>query len=118
MTGQFRRLGVRSLHIPMAIAFVVGLFLSAHTAANAGRPAARAVAAGQAACSNVKRGGTFTYGVDQDVVDLDAHNTQDNGSLWADMNIYDQLVRIVPETKSIVPDLAASWQTKNGGRMM
>src|SRR6476646_5666992 len=42
-------------------------------------------------CTSVKRGGTLTYGVDQDVISIDAANTQDNGSLWADMNVYDQL---------------------------
>src|SRR6185312_9104779 len=57
-------------------------------------------------CQGVKRGGTFTYGVDQDVTSFDAANTQDNGSLWADMNIYDQLVRLNPAGTKVVPDLA------------
>src|SRR5919199_1671627 len=123
MAQQPRRFRIQALHVPMAIVFVLGLIFSAHASARASKPAvhssmAHSSAAAQAACSNVKRGGTFVYGVDQDVVNLDAHNTQDNGSLWADMNIYDQLVRIVPETKSIVPDLAQSWQSKQGGRVM
>jgi peptide/nickel transport system substrate-binding protein len=92
--------------------------LTAHTPASAHRAATRALSPALAACSSVKKGGTFVYGVDQDVVNLDAHNTQDNGSLWADMNIYDQLVRIIPEKKAIVPDLATSWDTKNGGRVL
>src|SRR5207344_2216223 len=50
-----------------------------------------------AGCSSVKRGGNLNYGVDQDVISFDAANTQDNGSLWADMNIYDQLVRLNPD---------------------
>ena len=69
-------------------------------------------------CQGVKRGGTFTYGVDQDVTSFDAANTQDNGSLWADMNIYDQLVRLNPAGTKVVPDLASSWQVKQGGKVI
>lgn len=118
MVPRIERPRLTSLHVVLTIVFVLGLFVTAHSSAQAGKPAAHAMSAPQLACSSVKRGGTFVYGVDQDVVNLDAHNTQDNGSLWADMNIYDQLVRIVPATKSIVPDLASSWQIKNGGRLL
>lgn len=80
-------------------------------------PAAAAVssASGADGCKAVKRGGTFNYGVDQDVISFDAANTQDNGSLWADLNIYDQLVRLNPSGTKIVPDLATSWDIKKGG---
>jgi peptide/nickel transport system substrate-binding protein len=77
-----------------------------------------ALEAGTAACSSVKRGGTLSFGVDQDVISFDAANTQDNGSLWADMNIYDQLVRLNPEATKVVPDLATSWDVKQGGRVI
>jgi peptide/nickel transport system substrate-binding protein len=66
----------------------------------------------------VKRGGTFTYGVDQSVVSFDSVNTQDNGSLWADMNIFDQLVRLNPSATKLEPDLAQSWTVQQGGRVM
>ncbi len=69
-------------------------------------------------CSSVKRGGTLVYGVDQDVISFDAANTQDNGSLWADMNIYDQLVRLNPDGTKLEPDLATSWDVKQGGRVI
>ncbi len=68
-------------------------------------------------CQSIKRGGTFTYGVDQDVISFDAANTQDNGSLWADLNIYDQLVRLTPDASRVAPDLAQSWNIQNGGRV-
>jgi peptide/nickel transport system substrate-binding protein len=67
------------------------------------------------ACSSIKKGGTFTYGVDQDTVSFDSNNTQDNGSLWADMNVYDQLVRLSPDATHLEPDLAQSWQVQNHG---
>jgi peptide/nickel transport system substrate-binding protein len=52
------------------------------------------------------------------VISFDAANTQDNGSLWADMNIYDQLVRLNPDGSKIVPDLATSWDVKQGGKVI
>jgi peptide/nickel transport system substrate-binding protein len=67
-------------------------------------------------CKNVKMGGTLTVGVSQDVISFDAANTQDNGSLWADMNVYDQLVRLTPDAKQLVPGLAKSWSVTNGGK--
>ncbi len=69
-------------------------------------------------CKNVKRGGTLVYGVTQDVISFDAANTQDNGSLWADMNVYQQLVRLTPDGSKLVPDLATSWDVKRGGRVI
>jgi peptide/nickel transport system substrate-binding protein len=78
----------------------------------------RGQAASTAACSSVKRGGTLNYGTSQDVISFDAANTQDNGSLWADMNIYDQLVRLSPDGSKLVPDLAQSWDVKQGGRVI
>jgi len=71
-----------------------------------------------AACNSVHRGGTLQFGVSQDVVSFDAHNTQDNGSLWASMNVYDQLVRLSPDATHLEPDLAQSWSVRQGGRVM
>ncbi len=51
----------------------------------------------------VHRGGTLTFGVDQDVIAWDGAQTSDNGSLWADLNVYDQLVRLTPDAKGLEP---------------
>jgi peptide/nickel transport system substrate-binding protein len=67
-------------------------------------------------CKNVKTGGSLSIGVSQDVVSFDPPYTQDNGSLWADMNVYDQLVRLTPDASKLVPDLATSWNISNGGK--
>jgi ABC-type transport system substrate-binding protein len=85
------------------------------TATRDANAAPAALSAAKAGCSAVKRGGTLVYGVDQDVISVDAANTQDNGSLWADMNIYDQLVRLNPDGTKVVPDLATSWTVTKGG---
>src|SRR5262249_31050005 len=105
---------------------ILAVLVAVQASSATGTPttSARAIAApsalhaGAAACSSVKRGGTLAFGVDQDVISFDAANTQDNGSLWADMNIYDQLVRLNPDGTKLVPDLATSWDVKNGGRVI
>jgi peptide/nickel transport system substrate-binding protein len=75
-------------------------------------------AAAGAGCKAIQKGGTFTFGTDLDVVSFDAANTQDNGSLWADMNVYQQLVRLTPDGSKLVGDLAQSWDVKKGGRVV
>ena len=67
-------------------------------------------------CKGVQTGGTLNVGVAMDVVSFDPPYTQDNGSLWADMNIYDQLVELTPTAKKLVPALATSWKVSNGGK--
>ena len=74
------------------------------------------VAAVNLTCKGVKLGGTMTVGVSQDAFSFDPPYTQDNGSLWADMNIYDQLVRLTPDATKLVPGLATSWKIINGGK--
>jgi peptide/nickel transport system substrate-binding protein len=128
--GQARRTMRRRSLLGGMLVLVLGLMVwqaisiaSASPAPAASRPSAASAAAPAAAsaagqdCHAVKRGGTLQYGVDQDVISFDAANTQDNGSLWADMNIYDQLVRLNPDGTKVVPDLAQSWTVKNGGRV-
>jgi peptide/nickel transport system substrate-binding protein len=107
---------LRSFRIPIAILFVTCLLIGAHQTVQAGRSTAKVLSAAKASCSNIKLGGTFVYGVDQDVISFDAMNTQDNGSLWADQNIYDQLVRVSPDATKLQPDLANSWKITNGGK--
>src|SRR5579863_3597500 len=70
------------------------------------------------ASTAIHRGGTLVFGVDQDVVSWDGAATSDNGSLWADLNIYDQLIRLTPDAKGLEPDLAQSWDVLNGGSVI
>src|SRR5690242_10546709 len=100
------------------ISWQASAFASSSHASAASKTSSKAALAGQSDCHAVKRGGTLNYGVDQDVISFDAANTQDNGSLWADLNIYDQLVRLSPDGSKLVPDLAQSWDVKQGGRVI
>jgi peptide/nickel transport system substrate-binding protein len=115
----------RSLFSGVLAVSILAVFVALQSSAASGKPPAPATANGASAafssasgCSAVKRGGTLVYGVDQDVISFDAANTQDNGSLWADMNIYDQLLRLNPDGSKLVPDLAESWDVKQGGRVI
>lgn len=69
-------------------------------------------------CSKVVKGGSFKVGVNQDAISFDTSQTQDNGSLWADMNIYDQLIEFNTEGTKEVPGLASSWDVKDGGKQI
>lgn len=82
-----------------------------------GAKLSKAAAGGAGDCSKVNAGGTLRFGVDQDVISFDAHSTQDNGSLWADMNVYDQLVELSPDAKKVVPGLAKSWDIQQDGKV-
>lgn len=66
-------------------------------------------------CNSINRGGNVNLGVREDVVSFDTSQTQDNGSLWADMNIYDQLVELSPDGTKMVPGLAESWDVSADG---
>jgi peptide/nickel transport system substrate-binding protein len=94
------------------------LVLVGSAVARGNRSHGHAVAVRASDCHAVKRGGTLLYGVSQDVISFDAANTQDNGSLWADMNIFEQLVRLTPDGSKLVPGLAQSWDVKQGGRVI
>src|SRR6478672_13700718 len=100
------------------LAVLVALQASAASGTRAAGASPAALRGATADCSSVKRGGTLVYGVDNDVISVDASSTQDNGSLWTDMNIYDQLVRLNPDGSKIVPDLATSWDVKQGGHVI
>jgi peptide/nickel transport system substrate-binding protein len=70
------------------------------------------------AASTVQRGGTLILGTAQDVVNWDGAATSDNGSLWADLNVYDQLIRLTPDAKGLEPDLAQTWDVQDGGKVI
>lgn len=46
---------------------------------------------------------------------LDPAGNSQNPDIWVQVNMFDRLVRVGPDGKSIVPDLAASWSSTNNG---
>jgi peptide/nickel transport system substrate-binding protein len=61
-------------------------------------------------------GGSFTWGINADVFDMDPDSTQDPMSIQAELGVYDQLVHLNPAGTKEVPDLAASWESSADGK--
>ena len=57
----------------------------------------------------------FRLGVQTDALSLDPIATSDNGSIWAQLLIYDQLVRPTKDGTSLEPGLAESWEANQDG---
>jgi peptide/nickel transport system substrate-binding protein len=60
-------------------------------------------------------GGVFKLGVTTDAQSLDPIATSDNGSIWAQLLIYDQLIRPTKDGKGLEPGLAESWTSNPEG---
>jgi peptide/nickel transport system substrate-binding protein len=64
----------------------------------------------------VTRGGTLVFGRQVDCIYLDPVHTAQNADIWISLNIYDTLTEPTDDGKSVVPGLAASWQTSDDGK--
>jgi peptide/nickel transport system substrate-binding protein len=60
---------------------------------------------------------TLTIGWSVETKTLDPAGNSQNPDIWVQVNIYDKLVRVGPDGKTIVPDLATSWKQSNGGKV-
>jgi peptide/nickel transport system substrate-binding protein len=57
----------------------------------------------------------FRLGVQTDALSLDPIATSDNGSIWAQLLIFDQLVRPTKDGTRLEPGLAESWEANQDG---
>jgi peptide/nickel transport system substrate-binding protein len=60
-------------------------------------------------------GGTLVFDRQADIFTFDPYNTQDDESIFTEMQIYDRLVALSPNGKSVVPELATSWSIAPNG---
>ena len=60
---------------------------------------------------------TLTIGWSIETKTLDAAGNSQNPDIWVQVNIYDRLVAVGPDGKTIVPGLATKWTSSNGGRV-
>jgi peptide/nickel transport system substrate-binding protein len=74
---------------------------------------ALAIAAGLSCAS--AEAATLKLGVKTDALTLDPIATSDNPSIWAQLLLYDTLVRPAPDGKTLEPGLAESWQGNGDG---
>jgi peptide/nickel transport system substrate-binding protein len=68
-----------------------------------------------AATQNSKN--TLTIGWNIETKTLDPAGNSQNPDIWVQVNLYDKLVRVGPDGKTILPGLATSWTTSNGGKV-
>lgn len=62
-----------------------------------------------------KTGGTLNMGISFDATNFDPAQTQDNMSLWVEMEIFSRLVRVNNVGTDIEGDLAESWDISEDG---
>src|SRR5579875_813042 len=58
---------------------------------------------------------TLTIGWSVETKTLDPASNPQNPDIWVMVNIYDQLVHVGTDGKSIVPDLATHWTSSKNG---
>jgi peptide/nickel transport system substrate-binding protein len=108
--------GIRMARFPGSVLgwLAAGGLLLASFAAAAG-PAAFAAPA-QAAALTPQHGGALTLASTQEVISFDPVVATDDGSIWAMLLIYEQLVRPNTAGTGVSPDLAESWTVSNAGK--
>lgn len=62
-----------------------------------------------------KMGGTFIIGISEDATQFDPMLTQDNPSLWTEMQIFGRLVKMNDSADKIEGDIAESWEISEDG---
>jgi peptide/nickel transport system substrate-binding protein len=62
-----------------------------------------------------KTGGTLNMGINEDATNFDPAQTQDNMSLWVEMEVFSRLVRVNNVGTDIEGDLAESWDVSDDG---
>lgn len=118
-------LGRSRLLRPLAVAFVA-VSIMAGCSSTAASPQASSAPAGSAGSSSAAgapatpagspvAGGTLVMARNADVLSWDPIIPTDNPSIWAQLNIFDQLVRVGKDGKSVDPDLASSWDISSDG---
>lgn len=71
--------------------------------------------AGGSAAGTPVQGGTLVFARHADIFSFDPYNTQDDESIFTEMQVYDRLVALSPNGKSVVPELATSWSIAPNG---
>ena len=61
-------------------------------------------------------GGTLTMARTADIFTFDPYNTQDDRSIFTELQIYDRLVKLSADGKSVDPELATTWTVAPDGK--
>ena len=60
-------------------------------------------------------GGTLTFARTADIFTFDPFNTQDDYSIFTELQVYDRLVRLAADGKGVEPELATAWKVADDG---
>ena len=73
------------------------------------------LAAGSAQAQDPVKGGTLVVARVADIFTFDPYNTQDDRSIFTELTLYDRLVKLSPDGKSVEPELATAWTVAPDG---
>ena len=68
-----------------------------------------------AGAQDPQSGGTIVMAREADIFTFDPYNTQDDRSIFTELTIYDRLVKLSDDGKSVEPELATSWTVAADG---
>ena len=71
--------------------------------------------ANYAALAEPVKGGSLVIARVADIFTFDPYNTQDDRSIFTELTLYDRLVRLSDDGKSVEPELATSWTVAKDG---
>jgi peptide/nickel transport system substrate-binding protein len=60
-------------------------------------------------------GGTLTFARTADIFTFDPYNTQDDYSIFTELQVYDRLVKLSADGKSVEPELSTEWKVADDG---
>jgi peptide/nickel transport system substrate-binding protein len=60
-------------------------------------------------------GGTLTMARITDIFTFDPYNTQDDRSIFTELQVYDRLVKLTADGQGVEPELATEWQIADDG---
>src|SRR5437660_10403943 len=62
------------------------------------------------------KGGDLVMARSADIFTFDPYNTQDDKSIFTELTIFDRLVKLAPNGKSVTPSLATKWSISKDGK--
>jgi peptide/nickel transport system substrate-binding protein len=60
-------------------------------------------------------GGTLVFGRTADIFTFDPYNTQDDRSIFTELTVYERLVKLSEDGKTVEPELATEWVISDDG---
>ena len=108
----------RRLGLVFTALFVVAACGGAATSAPTAVPGTGAPTAGPATAPPASAAGScgsLTFARTADIFTFDPYNTQDDYSIFTELQVYERLVKLTADGKDVEPELATSWEVAPDG---